>query len=879
MFRSLLLLPLLLMVACPFFARASGTARDAREDREGTLTLTTGDRLPGKLLGVSPKGEIRWACPWFREELVFPVTAIEHCRFPALSSIPTPKSMFRFDLVGGDIVFGELVEWTEKFVTLRSERAGQVTWSRSAILGMRRIASRDDEAKPIAGVGLLSTWTVMGGRKLDWEEEAGRLSTKAEQASIWKDVGLKSGSRFVDLSLEWAEKASFRIGIGVPNDLKEMRGGVFLETWQDELVLHRDGGDFGFEPVKTLAKEQRSLRIRLYVDPENASITATNVDGAILAIFKRPPIGDGIFVENSKADLVLADMQVRSWRGNVPEELGEAQARLLLADGTIVQSEVRAADVSQGTLELVDGRTFDLDAIDSVRFGASSEAQPALAQLSFSDGWGLSGTLIEMSAGVATIKSPFSEEPLSVKMNGLLVLKSNEKEEPDAVSSAHTLEGRQGRLQGTFAGFESIDGETVARFSPAGSSVFVTVTPAFKGQVTIGPVRSASRLTKWPELLFLRNGDVLPCKLVSLGATDAVVEVGFGKQQTIPQSAIQAIDFAPKSVRTSRRSSKSRDIAEFVTGERRDHLLTIPRSRSKAPPTHILFARNGDSLRGRLIALTADKAEFETRLRPREFSRLLLQGIVMLHEDSLKEEQWPATVVCAFLRGQRRIAFVPTGFEDGHVLGASPVLGDVRIPLVEVENLHFGVTPRRKRTPYSSWKPLPAEEPFPEDDGDTPREVPKRPTSPLVGNLAPDFHLDLAGGGKVRLSDLEGKVVVLDFWATWCGPCIRGLPIVRDTVRAYDSNEVALFAVNLREDEKKVKAFLEKHDLKLNVPLDADGSVATKYLVEGIPQTVVIGKDGKVAAVHVGFAPDLAEKLGGEIRAALEKVHRKRQDR
>lgn len=139
--------------------------------------------------------------------------------------------------------------------------------------------------------------------------------------------------------------------------------------------------------------------------------------------------------------------------------------------------------------------------------------------------------------------------------------------------------------------------------------------------------------------------------------------------------------------------------------------------------------------------------------------------------------------------------------------------------------------------------------------------------SSLQGQPAPDFSLDLLDGTRMELaSHLSNDVVVLDFWATWCGPCRRALPIVAGITREYADQGVAFYAVNEQEDAEKIRKFLEDQKIDCKVALDTDGDVGSLYHVEGIPQTVVIGKDGAVAAVHVGFSSDMA----GELREMLD---------
>ena len=166
-----------------------------------------------------------------------------------------------------------------------------------------------------------------------------------------------------------------------------------------------------------------------------------------------------------------------------------------------------------------------------------------------------------------------------------------------------------------------------------------------------------------------------------------------------------------------------------------------------------------------------------------------------------------------------------------------------------------------------------AEESAPPAKKDAPPDAakPDRPDpATLVGKPAPDFELELAAGGKVKLSELKDKsVVILDFWATWCPPCRKSLPVVAEVAKAYKEKGVAFYAVNQQEDEETIKGFQEKQKLQFTVALDPEGAIGEAYGVKGIPQTVIIGKDGTVQAVHVGALPDLKERLTKELDALL----------
>lgn len=137
-----------------------------------------------------------------------------------------------------------------------------------------------------------------------------------------------------------------------------------------------------------------------------------------------------------------------------------------------------------------------------------------------------------------------------------------------------------------------------------------------------------------------------------------------------------------------------------------------------------------------------------------------------------------------------------------------------------------------------------------------------------VGKPAPDVELTLLDGSKQKLVDLKGKVVVLDFWATWCGPCVQGLPKVAEVTAKLAEKGVVFHACNLDESKEKIEKFLAKKNLSISVAMVGQ-ELASKFGVNGIPHTVVIGKDGVVKKVHVGFGPGSEKQLEKDLLEVL----------
>jgi thiol-disulfide isomerase/thioredoxin len=141
----------------------------------------------------------------------------------------------------------------------------------------------------------------------------------------------------------------------------------------------------------------------------------------------------------------------------------------------------------------------------------------------------------------------------------------------------------------------------------------------------------------------------------------------------------------------------------------------------------------------------------------------------------------------------------------------------------------------------------------------------------LVGNAAPDFALKTADGQDFKLSDQKGKVVVLDFWATWCPPCRLSLPHVQSVSqdKALAAKNLVVCAVNVRESADDVNKFLQDNHYTFRVALDSSGSTGSSYKVTGIPTTVIIGADGVVKNVFVGFGDDSPKQIDNAIHQAV----------
>ena len=144
------------------------------------------------------------------------------------------------------------------------------------------------------------------------------------------------------------------------------------------------------------------------------------------------------------------------------------------------------------------------------------------------------------------------------------------------------------------------------------------------------------------------------------------------------------------------------------------------------------------------------------------------------------------------------------------------------------------------------WNPIPAKA--------QERPTPEQATIVKDGHTAPDFEVQMFDGSTIKLADLKGKVVLLNFWATWCPPCRAELARVeKDIIERFKGKPFVFIPVSRGEKRETVAAFREKMGYTFPMGLDTDGRVYAEYAQTYIPRNFLIGKDGKVVKASVGY--------------------------
>ena len=127
------------------------------------------------------------------------------------------------------------------------------------------------------------------------------------------------------------------------------------------------------------------------------------------------------------------------------------------------------------------------------------------------------------------------------------------------------------------------------------------------------------------------------------------------------------------------------------------------------------------------------------------------------------------------------------------------------------------------------------------------------PADAAAAKAAPNFTLKSLTGKNLKLSEMTGNVVLLNFWASWCGPCREEMPLLNALHNKYEPLGFTVLGVNVEEDVKNARGFLKDFPVDFPILLDSDNKVSKQYKVIAMPTTVVIDRDGNVRYLHKGY--------------------------
>lgn len=135
---------------------------------------------------------------------------------------------------------------------------------------------------------------------------------------------------------------------------------------------------------------------------------------------------------------------------------------------------------------------------------------------------------------------------------------------------------------------------------------------------------------------------------------------------------------------------------------------------------------------------------------------------------------------------------------------------------------------------------------------------------------APDFTLKSQGGSNYKLSELRGEVVMINFWASWCGPCRQEMPYLEELYARYKDMGFTILGVNIEEDSSKAQSLLKDIPVSFPVLFDTQNEVSRLYQVSAMPSTVMIDRDGNMRYLHRGYKPGYEQDYQEQIRTLIK---------
>ncbi len=923
---------LIVMLLVSPVAPSSAQAQTEQPDRF-ILKLEGGHEFLGQLHQTEEPREFAWACPWFTDPFRFPLPAVSGVVAIDRRVTPRAIGEFGVELVNGDSFYGSIEDWNAQTAVFSHHELGRLEFDVSSIRRVYRWNSGQQliysgpngllEWKMPSGEGIFAdrghlvlnqAGAEIRGNislpqrcrvdlELAWasrpdfvlaigvDEELKELD-HAYRFEVWDDeiVFLRVGNQKADIvSVGRAEQFFSNLKLTLFLDQSVGKATVYkadgsvLGSLQVNdatpaaalpfIVLRNQGGPLRLKHLRVVASDDVGPIAGEAQEPRIQKLDGTHLQGAVTgydAGTKSLLISNA---ENSTSPIAVPINQLSYLKPQVAEESNAAPAtvqsdlfnerevgpdgsvRTVSTDGVtltgvLVRCDPEAIVIkpsrAREPIRVPISRLLNMTCLDAAAQQETAKLQPLerLGTLTM-DGVSSRGALVGgMEGGDASClvwrpTQALNASPLRKGVSGRIVYRetaliSNTNQAQNAVLQRIRIQGRAPRLGGNQDVQRAID---------------------------------AAQSERSPRL-YLRSGDVIPCVIKQLDESGATIESTASLATHVAHDEIKAIDFGVGLP------------LDALADDKRLRLLTLPRMMRKTPPRHVVASVTGDYLRGNVESLDAEFLTVENRLESLKIPRQGVSQIIYFHDEDLPsgkpekekpEEPPPADLqrIQAICRNGVRLTLKPAEASMKSIMGPSVALGVCQIAISDIDVLLLGkeVGMFTKQQRYQDWKLQDA--PDPKVLTEPPVDEQAGTASPLVGKPAPAIELNTVDGFPFKLTELQGKVVVLDFWASWCGPCIQAMPRIHEAVHEFAETDVQLVAVNLEENAAQVRTMLQRLQLAPLTVLDEEGTVAQAYQAQAIPQTVVIDRTGTVTHVFVGGGAQLGDQLRAAIKSAL----------
>jgi peroxiredoxin len=886
------------------------------------LSLRDGSSLLGFVAASPDPHVLRWQSPGFVAPFEFPLSRVDGVRFPNGQGKLDPQGEFGFELAGGNLLYGELLSIDATQVVVKLPRQPEPVPIKRAIV--HRIFRHNDDSRLFyLGPTGLEGWKQTEPKEGSvFHEELGKIVTDVD-GSIEADITIPPQA-VCEMEISWMGDPDFSFELGASTSLDPWTEPFRIEVIDQTVVATRDTStDADLAPLQEVGPGEGRLRLMVFIDQLKPQFLIFTPGGKLLAELRvaKPNASPwSVRLVNRTGTVRLERLRISRWNGVRPQEVFEDKPRLHRVDGAIEYGTVESFDTQAGMFVIRDDQgevRVPVTEVGSVFFSALAPIETQGVAVAGWDGTRLTGTLLEIESGQVQVQPTGFTAPVVMPINqvrSLLVVGENPKGVTAGVGvTVGTLQLHDQFIRGWLVDGRKTTDVGCLVWRPESAMNAVALRDGESGRVVYkeqSPPTSQTELQRRPPLqlqqqtqggalsaghpavqglsgeisqsdgagrnstlprLHLLSGDTISCKKVTVEEQGVVIESESADANRVSHAQVKALELVPT-------SPDEMKLKKF----KKESLLTLPRRQRPSPPTQLLRATSGDFLRGRVTAMNDETIQLEVGLGSREVPREFVSHIFWLQPDEPNPKAEPPQVTAAN-GGTRVQAYRSDGFRltfeaeelfAGTLAGTSEILGACRVELAKIDQLMIGqgIEPAVAQLAYHCWKLKNAVDPnFASERDDAGGGRRSGTESALVGKPAPDFALDLLEQNQpFRLLEQRGTIVVLEFWATRCAPCIRAMPMVEKAVSEFPVDKVRLVAVNQSEQPKQIQAVLDALELDVTVALDIDGAVAERFEASAIPQTVIIDREGKIVRLFVGGNDDLGDQIKSAITELLD---------
>ncbi len=680
-----------------------------------------------------------------------------------------------------------------------------------------------------------------------WQDRGGQLFSDQPGAALFRDVGVSRRAR-IDLELSWKGEPDFVVAIGVfeTKPKASSQTAFRLEVWEEDLVAVWETDESAdVVSIGNVRELNERFQLTIELDQQTHVATIRSAQGRTIGELQldAPPIfpaRPGIYLQNLKGVVQIDGLQVmqvnpvkESTGSNHPDVENDvlflADDEVIAGDWTSVSDDVwildqedepkriRSENVRQ--VQMASAAVAEGEAVASEDAKSDADAYPASAisklQVVTHSGIRVTGRLVSVVDGNVLIFADLADRNVKFPLDQVRMISRVVKKESAPVRSSIALPRMEAaglKLRGKLVAADVPDAATPLAFEPLDASESVVLssltgkmvyreplpplptTPKVPGNRVplaraapppvgglLGAVaRAFGNQSKTdldlrkPRAIFLRSGEIVPCQIKSIDLEGITFESETTTQTRVPHDRVMAVQLMP--------GVSQPDLDEVL----RERLLTVPRMRKKNPPTHLIIARNGDVMRGRLVAMTQDEIEIESRLETVRLPRSVVSQIVWLHpspssndtdssdraadensEGNPNAKSGPSTalqVQAVYLTGVR-MSMTPKSLVDGLLVGESDLLGQCKVRLSEIKTLRIGNLNEidESESSFVSWRLSDAPEPTLLDDAEGGGSA--GTMSALVGTAAPSYDSTCWAG-----ANFESPIIAAKYWCWISGP-------------------------------------------------------------------------------------------------------------